>query len=512
MRSHQLSPIFWSFQQNVERHPGKTALIIEEKQWSYQTLGAELDALCAGLAQLPFRQGDHVGILLPNCFEFVLLLLAGARLGLVLVPQSMALPPQAIETSFRDADVRHLVVWAGLNANLNDATIALAKDGARIVMGEAPRDWLSFEDVQEKGRQAKFVDIDVHPSQNYLLLMTSGSTGKPKPITLSQETKQLRIQSAVELYGATDQDVTMAATPLYHSLAQRLVLLPLTTGGTSVLLTHFTPSLWMDAAARHQVSFTIAVSSQLKQILGLLETSATSLPAMRCIVSSSALLDEDTKRQLVARLHCDFHECYGASEIAFGTNLSPAAGQHKLGSVGTAIPGACIRVIDDKGSPVPTGTPGEIVCSTPMHFSGYYKQPELTAAAYIDDCFRTGDLGRLDDEGYLYFLGRIKDIVITGGINVYPQDIEDVVASLGFVRECAVIAVPDDRLGEVVGVVCALRDDAPADAQRDIQRACMARLADFQQPRRFFLIDELPRNAMGKLDRPRLRETYAKQI
>lgn len=510
MATSIISPLYRDFQQCAARLPDKIALIIDDQRWTYQALSVEVDALYEGLVQCKLQPSDHVGILLPNCFEFVLLLLAGARLGLVLVPQSMALPPQAIETSFCNADVRHLVVWGGVSAHLSNTTLALAQQGTRITVGTtASAGWTTFDVVRQSGTHAASRALLIEPAQDYLLLMTSGSTGQPKPIILSQQTKQLRIQSAVELYGVTDHDVTMAATPLYHSLAQRLVLLPLTTGGTSVLLAHFTPALWMNAAACHRVSFTIAVSSQLKQILGLLKATSTPLPAMRCIVSSSALLDEETKRQLVAQLHCDFHECYGASEIAFGTNLSPDAGEHKLGSVGVAIPGACIGVVDEQGRPVPTGMAGEIVCSTPMRFTGYYKQPRVTEAAYVDGCFRTGDLGRLDEDGFLYFLGRIKDIVISGGINVYPQDIEDVVASLGFVRECAVIALPDERLGEVIGLVYALSAGAPADAQREIQRACMARLADFQQPRKLFLVDELPRNAMGKLDRPRLRATYA---
>jgi len=144
-----------------------------------------------------------------------------------------------------------------------------------------------------------------------------------------------------------------------------------------------------------------------------------------------------------------------------------------------------------------------------MLFSGYYGQPAATQAAMWGDYFRTGDLGRMDSEGFLYFLGRIKDIIISGGINIYPKDIEEVVASHPAVRECAAIPLPDDQLGEVVGVVVAFHvPDAPP-APRDLQRLCMQRLGDFQQPRRFFVVDALPRNAMGKLDKPALRQAYS---
>jgi long-chain acyl-CoA synthetase len=324
---------------------------------------------------------------------------------------------------------------------------------------------------------------------------------------LSQATKILRAASAAELYGVGPDDVTLAATPLYHSLAQRLVLLPLVTGGTAVLMEHFTPASWLDSVSRHKISFSIAVSSQLRQLLGRLDSAE--LGSLRCLVSSSALLDDETKAQLLSRLRCDFHECYGASEVAIATNLTAEAARHKLGSVGTAIPGASVVILGADGNLAESGVPGEILCRTPMAFSGYYLQPETTAAAMWGDYFRTGDLGRLDEDGFLTFLGRIKDIVITGGVNIYPKDVEDVVLLHPAVLECAVIALPSVELGEVVGVVLVWRDPTSAPPLRELGRLCMTHLADFQQPRQFFVLPELPRNAMGKLDKPALRRQYS---
>jgi long-chain acyl-CoA synthetase len=259
----------------------------------------------------------------------------------------------------------------------------------------------------------------------------------------------------------------------------------------------------------HAVSFSIAVSSQLRPILEALIAGNEALPSLRALVSSSALLDSATKARLLNHLSCEFHECYGASEIAIATNLSPRAAARKLGSVGTAIPGTEVLILTDDGHPAPTDTAGEIVCRTPMLFSGYYGQPAATAAAMWGHYFRTGDLGKMDDEGFLFFLGRIKDIIICGGVNIYPKDIEDVIASHPAVSECAAIPLPDDHLGEVVGVVVAFREpDAPAD-MRELQRLCMQRLGDFQQPRRFFFVPELPKNPLGKLDKPLLRRAYS---
>lgn len=506
------SPIYQRFQQCATASPDKSALVVGDDCRSYRELLMQVDALADALAAAGLRCGEHIGVLLPNCPEFAVVLLAAARLGAVIVPQSMGLAAAALENTFTSAAVQHLVAWAGAADKLSPATLALADRGLRLSVGGSLPGWTALTAL------TAMMTAD-HPGSSatplvkgelpFLMVLTSGSTGEPKPILLSQQTKILRAEAAASLYGVGAADITLAATPLYHSLAQRLLLMPLMAGGTSIVMAHFSAAAWIDTVLRYQVSFSIAVSSQLKQILAHLIASGQALPSLRCLVSSSALLDDDTKGQLLAHLQCDFHECYGASEIAIATNLSPAAAGHKLGSVGTAIPGTEVVIVGEDGKPAAVGNSGEIVCRTPMCYSGYYRQAEATAAARWGDFFRTGDLGTMDDQGFLYFRGRIKDIIITGGVNVYPRDIEDIVSSHPAVRECAAIPLLDEQLGEVAAVVVAFKNPDKPPALRDIQRLCMQSLGDFQQPRRFFVLPELPRNAMGKLDKPALRHLYS---
>lgn len=510
LTSLQPAPLYGHFRHAAERTPDKLALVVGNVRYTYRDLLQDVDALAEGLSAAGVRAGEHIGVLLPNCAEFVLTLLAGARLGAVIVPQSMGLSAEALVSTFKAADVRHLIAWSGAAASLAD--LDLPAGGIRVVAGGVREGWMPLQGLIDVGRAQPGTASMCQPDLPYLMVLTSGSTGKPKPILLSQQTKLLRATAAAELYGVTAADVTLAATPLYHSLAQRLVLMPLISGGTSIVMPHFTPATWGAAVRQYGVSFSIAVSSQLKQILEALIASKETLPSLRCLVSSSALLDDQTKARLRAYLPGEFHECYGASEIAIATNLSPQDASRKLGSVGTAIPGTDVLILGENGQPAAPNTPGEIVCRTPMLFSGYHAQPATTAAAMWGEYFRTGDLGMMDDEGFLFFLGRIKDIIICGGINVYPKDIEDVIASHPAVRECAAIPLPDEQLGEVVGVVVAFHEpDAPPE-QRDLQRLCMQGLGDFQQPRRFFVVRELPRNAMGKLDKPALRQAYSTSL
>lgn len=496
-----MAGIAQTFFAQARRNPDKVALWCEGTSMTYGEL-ADLVSRWSGLmAAEGVRCGDHVGVLLPNTIEFVALMLVAADLGAVLVPLNTSLPEAAVRRAFAASDVRHLV---GSAATLEPLAPALAAEGGLAAGLCLSVDQAVPGTVCLRERLAAYPpggprSEAVPEEAPFILTMTSGSTGDPKPIILTQRTKINRAAAAVQLYGVSEHDRTLAATPLYHSLAERLVLIPLLTGGTSVLMARFSPSEWLRCVSEQSVSFTIAVSSQLRQIAEQLAAGgAPRLDSLRCVVSSSALLEPQLKADLLDRLHCEFHECYGTSEIAIATNLGPAAARRKLQSVGTAAPGVDVRILRDDGQPAAPGEPGEIVCRTPMAFGGYYKRPELTRQAMWGEYFRTGDAGKLDAEGFLYFLGRQKDIIITGGINVYPADIEAVIKQHPAVRECAAFALPDERLGEVVAVAIVPVAPGPVD-QRALRFLCARQLADFQQPRRYFVLDQLPKNAMGKL-------------
>lgn len=499
------SPIHALFRQAAERNPGKTAVIIGDETRSYAALAREVDALARGLLAAGVQPGDHLGVLLPNCLEFVHLLLAAAGIGAVLVPMPLSSTAGALRKAFQAARVKHAVCWhATPEAQAGAQDVA----GLHLAIGGPVAGWLPSEALSARAQPAQPLP-DLPALSPYLILLTSGSTGAPKPILLSQDTKVARARSAMALYGLTEDDVVLAATPMHHSLAQRLTLLPLLSGGTSVILDRYTPATWLDSADRHGVSFTMAVSSQLKQIIPLLDTRPAP-SRLRCLVSSSATLAPETKAALLSRTTCAFHEIYGASEVASTTDLSVRAHPDKLQSVGSPIQDVEVAILGRDGQLQPPGQPGEIICRTPLAFDGYFGQPEATAAALWQGYFRTGDLGALDADGFLYFLGRIKDIVIVGGINVYPRDIEEVAEGFPGVAEAAVIAVEDPQLGETVGLVVAPADAGQAINQRSLLRHCASQLNDAQLPRHLFLVDRLPRNEMGKIDKPTLRNRFSR--
>jgi long-chain acyl-CoA synthetase len=509
------SGICSAFFSHASSTPEKPAIHCDGAMLTYGQLARLVCRWSKAMSARGVQRGDHIAVLLPNTIEFVALILVAADLGAVLVPLSTALTPASVFNAFNATDIKHVVGTARLLQPLRKTPPSLhIPDGSLWVSVDDPIDDESaprapslkelLQDVAEDAASLNAGTAD----DPLILSMTSGSTGEPKPIILLQRTKFLRAAAAIELYAITAQDRVLAATPLYHSLAERLVLIPLLTGGTSILMQRFSPKSWVQTVREHAVSFTIAVSSQLKQIAALNGAiGTTNIPSLRCIVSSSALLEPSTKSELLRTFDCEFHECYGASEIAIATNLDDRSAMTKLKSVGRAAPGVDIKILGKDSEILSSGEVGEICCKTPMLFGGYFKRPDLTQSSMWGDYFKTGDMGMLDDDGFLHFLGRSKDIIITGGINVYPGDIESVVNDHPSILESAAFPYPDERLGEVVAVALVLRGHEFD--LRNLRMHCAELLADFQQPRKFFVIPELPRNSMGKLMKYRLTELFS---
>jgi len=497
--------------ENAMLNPDKQAIICGDNVLTYRQFSEKVSRISRALKSRGISRGDHIGIVLPNCIEFVICMLVAADLGAVIVPVSSHLPAKAIHHILQASDVKHIITMGGtikdfLSSGLDFTFIS----GVWLSVDIKVKAAISMRAlIKEVPSDIKALNIGKEDDP-FILLTTSGSTGDPKPIILTQRTKWNRAFAAVELYKVTSEDRTLAATPLYHSLAERLVLIPLLTGGTSIIMPQFSALEWFRCVQKNKVTFTIAVSSQLRQISEQLSSSDaknSKIKSMRCIVSSSELLEPKIKKELLKGLHCDFHECYGASEIAIASDLDCEAAKRKVNSVGRAAPEVDIKIVDKNGNDLTPGSPGEIICKTPMIFSGYYKRPNLTAAAMYGEYFRTGDLGKLDKEGFLYFLGREKDIIITGGINVYPSDIEYTLASQGSVQESAAFPYTDKRLGEVVAVAIVPKKPKEFDL-RGIKRYCAENLADFQMPRKYFIVNKIPKNTMGKT----MRRILAKQF
>lgn len=497
------------FYENAKLTPNKEAIWCDGKMVSYSEMAELVSRYSNLLLSLNAAHGDHIAIPMNNSIESVALFFSAADLGLCVVPLNPSLPFDAVKTAVVAGDVKHIIARKIFFSEC-EKNGGINIPGFSICLDQDYPGTIPFDKIKEMPATRPELDYDVGDNESLILTMTSGSTGTPKPIDMSQKNKYERSMAHIRVYNLTKDDRILAATPLYHSLAERLVILPLILGATSILLPRFTPAIWLKCAEEQKPTFTIAVSAQLAQILELLkQPDAPSITSFRSIVSSSALLEASVKYELINFLKCEFHEMYGASEVSTVTDICFQETPNKQRSVGKPFDEAKIRILhdDDNGSvrDCAIHEVGEIAVKSKLQCKSYYKQENLMQSAMVDGYFRTGDLGYLDEDGYLYFAGRKKEIIITGAINVYPHDIDVVVGRLPEIEECAAFSYPDERLGEIVALAVVPKEGQEINL-RALKSFCARNLADFQQPHKFFVLDKLPKNAMGKLQRMAILE------
>lgn len=446
------------FFETASRLPNKVALIQGERQITYSGLLALVQQQAHILRLNGIKRHDHVMTQLEG-LDFVVMLLAAADAGACLVPLGRDATRETVGKAYAACDCKFLV---------NE--------------GFSPK---------EEGVNSVRLKFQGQPSDRFLIITTSGSTGDPKPILLKQSTKLARVNMMNDLYSCTEDDVTLVSTPLHHSMGQRLVLMSVLKGGTLVLMDGWSAEKWYGLVEDHGVTFAVPVASQLKQLAAV----PASAPTLRCVVSSSAPLDS----RLMKAMECPVFNCYGTTEVSIATSTDSTA---PLGSVGKPIYGVSVAIADD----------GEILVETPLLFDGYYNRPELTEGNDAGWRFNTGDLGRLDAVGNLYYLGRTKELINVGGTKVYPQDVEAVFAGYDNILECAAFPQVDEALGEVVALAIVLKDASLSTAfdwEREVQTLCLPFLTDAQLPRAVYVLtDPLPKTETGKLQRGKLAERF----
>ena len=503
------------FYENAQANPDKLAIWCDGKSLTYKEMATCVSQYSNLLLSLGVEYGDHIAVPMNNSIESVALFFSAADLGLCIVPLNPSLPLEAVRVAMEAGDIKHLIARKAFISDC-EKNGGLSIPGFTICLDQEYPGTTPFAKINEMSAERPKISYDVNGLESLILTMTSGSTGMPKPIDISQDNKYERSMAHIRVYKITKDDRILAATPLYHSLAERLVILPLILGATSILLPRFTPAIWLRCVEEQKPTFTIAVSAQLAQILELLKNSdAPKITSFRSIVSSSALLEASVKYELIDLLQCEFHEMYGASEVSTVTDICFQESKDKQRSVGRPFYEAQIRILRDESesdfdTDCAVGEIGEIAVKSQLQCKGYYRQEAMMQAAMIGDYFRTGDLGYLDEDGFLYFVGRKKELIITGAINVYPHDIDVVIGKLPEVQECAAFAYPDDRLGEVVALAVVAKEDEEINI-RALKTYCARKLADFQQPHKIFVIDKLPKNTMGKLQRVAILD-YIREI
>jgi fatty-acyl-CoA synthase len=488
--------------QRAHLTPQREALVDGDLRLTYGQLWERVRR-CAGLLRsLGVGPSDRVATLAMNGHAVVELLYATAEVGAILAPLNWRLAAPELDFQIRDAGVRALFVGPEHRA-LADA---LARDlpiRARIDLEREYGERRDASEPADASRRARFTDAHV-------ILYTSGTTGHPKGAVLTHANEFWNAVNVTIGFGLSERDTTLTVLPTFHSGGLGLFTLPtLTIGARVVLHPKFDAVRMLETVRRERVDLAFGVPAIWLELAKRDDFTPRAYPSLRALPSGGAPLPVALIERLAARGWAVL-QGYGLTETApGGTIVSVDDWRRKAGSVGKAFPFTELRVVGDDERALPAGEIGEVHFRGPNVFAGYWNRPDATADAFTaDGWFRSGDLGRLDEEGFLTLVDRKKDMVISGGENVYSAEVEDVLFAHPAVAEAAIIGVPDERWGEAVCAVVALRPSQRATADELIAH-CRTRLAKYKTPKYVVFVDALPRNAAGKVLKRTLREEVA---
>jgi long-chain acyl-CoA synthetase len=471
-----------------ECHGEHTALWVEGQCWSYQELTSAVSHVAERLVDSGVQLGDRILFVLPTSAEFVVAYHAVLAVGAVAVTVNTQCTAHELSYYIEDAGCA-LGIGAAEGAEALEEACAghslplLLVGGADLVPSRR-----RFEPVRRTGD-----DLAV-------LLYTSGTTGRPKGAELTHHNLSACATSVATGLGLGTEERFGTALPLFHVYGQVIVMRSvLDVGGTLYLLRRFEPEQVLRLAAEHRLTLLAGVPTMWNDILDV----ATDLrrgdfASLRIALSGGAALPMEVARALDERFGCSLLEGYGLSEATGAATMNSPDGHRRAGSVGRALPGLEVSIRDSYGQQVDAGAVGEVTVRGPVLMRGYWRRPEATAEAIRDGWLFTGDLGRQDADGYLWIVDRKKDLVIRGGYNVYPREIEEVLYEHPAVREAAVIGIPDARLGEEVAAVVALRRGREVE-MGELRAWLDERLAAYKTPRVYLPVDALPKGSTGKV-------------
>lgn len=490
----------------------KPALVLPDRAFTFAELNAEANRVAHGLIAAGCASGERVGVVMDNSAEMLTILFGAMKAGAVAVPLNTSITDEAVNALLADAGITALVASSAHLTRFDEATLKACR--IRLAHAElAPAGWTALN----AWRDAQIPEDPgplVGPDDVCNIIYSSGTTGQPKGIT---HTHGQRFDWAHDLSLALRYDSsarTLIATGLYSNITWVSLLCTTLVGGTLVLLNRFDPDSVLETIERERTTHTSMVPVQYQRLLDHPDFPQRDTRSMRAMMCCGSPLPERVKAELFKQFPNALIELYGTTEGAV-TTLAPEEAEGRIASVGKPVPGGDLLILDDGDVPAPTGEPGEIVALNRFVMAGYWNRPDATAEALWTApdgrrWLRTGDIGRLDDEGFLTITDRKKDVIISGGQNIYPADLEAVLMGHQAVQECAVIGIPDDRWGEApLALVVAMPDAAVSET--DLLGWTNARLGRQQRLSALEFRQDLPRNANGKVLKRELRQLYRPQ-
>jgi long-chain acyl-CoA synthetase len=478
--------------ETAERDGERTAVKLDEFEANYELLDQGSARVAGMLREKGLEPGDRVGLMLPNVPHFPLAYYGILRAGGVVVPMNVLLKGREVRFYLEDPGAKLLFAWS----DFADAAEQGAEEaGAECVVVEADgflKQVMETDPVEEVA--------DRSGDDTAVILYTSGTTGKPKGAELTHDNLYKNCTVASKILGdITKDDVVLGALPLFHSFGQTCSMNATAyVGAALTMLPRFDPEKAFEIIERDGVTIFMGVPTMYNALLHSDMADDADTSSLRVCVSGGSAMPEELMRNFEEKFDCIILEGYGLSETSPVASFNHPDKERKAGSIGTPIDGVEMKVVDEDGNEVGQGEVGEIVIKGHNVMKGYWDKPDATEDAIKEGWFHTGDMAKVDEDGYFFIVDRKKELIIRGGYNVYPREIEEVLYEHPAVKEAAVVGVEDEKMGEEVGAAVVLKKGEDVEAD-ELKAHCKDQLAGYKYPRKIWFVDDLPKGPTGKI-------------
>lgn len=506
----------FTIQFQAHHNADKIAIIDGDLRLTFRDFNRRVNRLANALSEAGIDRNDRVAVLMHNRAEWAEVLYAMQKLKSSAVPIGYHLKGPEIEYIMNNSEAKALIAGEEF-LNVVEPVMSNFKhirNNNLIILGDrVPAPFKRYESLME-GASEKELDTDPEETSSSIIY-TSGTTGTPKGAFRDNQPRDLEtLMDIISGFGLTMSDVHYVTCPIYHSAPMFFTAINLVFGATVVIARHFDPEAFLSTVDRERVTSAFVVPTQLNRLANLPAAvrERYDLSSMRALITGAAPCHHSVKVKTVDLFgpNC-LYEFYGATETGINTLLRPEDQLRKPGSCGKALAGNDMKIICEDGKEASTGEVGQLYVKNNMLITGYYKNRKATDESLLEGYFSVGDMARVDDEGFFYIVDRKNDMVISGGVNIYPAEVENTLRAHPSVYDCVVIGVPDEEWGESLQAIVALKPDAEACAE-DLADFCKERIADYKVPRGFEFIDEIPHNPSGKPLKRELRDKFWKGV
>ncbi|MGK5508382.1 fatty acid--CoA ligase family protein [Brevibacillus formosus] len=496
-----------SLMQSVKQFADRPAFVFMGETTTYAELYQQVEHLAAGLAQRGIGKGDAVALLMDNRPHFVSAYYAILRVGAVVVPMNPIYTAREISFILSNSKAKAAIALSALQPVLTPMKDQI-EELQLLIYTEPIENEITIDQLVHEGQESEAEAGYVEPERNEddlaVILYTSGTTGQPKGAMLSHRNMASNAEAMGMLFELVPEDRMVAVLPMFHVFCMTVCMNgPIRTGAAIIIVPKFHPADVLQTIREQKATCFAGVPTMYNYLLQLPTATKEDFSSIRIYCSGGASMPVELLHKFEAKYDAKVLEGYGLSEAAPATTFNPLHGTRKPGSVGVDIPLVKNKVVDPEGKEVARGEVGELVVQGPNVMMGYLGLPDDTAAALRDGWLYTGDMARMDEEGYVYIVDRKKDMILVDGYNVYPREVEEVLYQHPAIIEAAVIGIPDEVHGEAVKAFVALKEVAVS--QEDIMTFCRDKLAKYKVPRQVEFVAELPKNSTGKILRRSLR-------